>query len=124
MNRTPMKRRGKGARERTKGMDKHTPYLCERAGGVWLGFKVPKGEPHSDGCQCEICGAYIGDVWGHRAHINERKGPADDNIWNLIVAGPCCHDHDAFSDGGLRCGTAEALRIVKEKNEQMGIRRE
>ena len=97
-------------------MDAITPYLASRSGGVWLTWDV---WPHSDGCQCEICGAYIGDVWGHRAHIDERRGPKDDNIWNLIVACNGCHDHDKYPDGGLKCGTEEAKRIVKERNEAM-----
>jgi len=117
MKQTPIKRQGKRSREREKGVDKHTPYLASRAGGVWLGWHT-EGE-HAVGVQCEICGAYLQDIMGHRAHIDERRGPKDDNIWNLIVACPNCHDHDKYPDGGLKCGTKEAKRLVAEKNEAM-----
>ena len=120
MKRTPIKRTSKNKHD-SANLRRITPDLTGRAGGIWLGFKVPRGDPHSCGCQCEICGAYLPDVIGARAHINERKGPQDDTVENIIIACRECHNHDAFPDGGLRCGTVEALRIVKQRNAECGI---
>jgi len=117
MRKSPIKRRGKHARG--KKLNDITPYLAERAGGYWLGWHT--NGAHSVGCQCEICGAHIGDVMGNRAHIRERKSEADDTIWNLIIACPGCHNHDDYPDGGLVCGTEAALAIVKQRNAECGI---
>ncbi len=100
---------------RYRNLRRITPYLCHRAGGRWCGWT---GE-RCVGARCEICGRYLPDVVGARAHINERKGDRDDTIENIIVACTDCHDHDAFPDGGLSIGTEKALELVKRKNERM-----
>ena len=117
MKRTPIKRTGKNKHD-SANLRRITPDLTGRAGGIWLGWKVPRGDPHSCGCQCEICGAYLPDVIGARAHINERKGPQDDTIENIIIACRECHNHDLYPDGGLSIGTERALELVRRKNEE------
>ena len=98
---------------RERNLKKITPYLAERSGGMWLGWDT--GGQHAVDCRCEICGAFLWDIIGHRAHINERKGPKDDMIENIIVACDACHDHDKYPDGGLACGTERAKQIAGGK---------
>ena len=123
MKRSAIKTRGKHARSESKTLRENTPYLAERAGGEWLGWHSLEGT-HALGVKCEICSRHLPDVIGFRAHIDERRSEADDNIWNIIIACPDCHNHDKYPDGGLRCGTEEAKRIVRERNEAHGIGRE
>ena len=115
MKRSPIKQLGKNKHD-SPSLRRITPYLAERAGGMWLGWKT--GGQHAMDCQCEICTAYLRDVIGHRAHINERKSEKDDAIENIIIACDACHDHDKYPDGGLACGTAKALEIVAERNDR------
>jgi len=118
LKRSPIKKVGKNARSESKTLHDNTPYFTVRSGGYWLTWDK---WPHSIECCCEICGAFVGDVMYHRAHIDERRSEADDNIWNIIVACAGCHNHDKYPDGGLKCGTEEAKRIVRERNETHGI---
>ena len=108
--------RTKGKHARGAALKRITPDLARRAGGRWLTWDA---WPHSVECRCEICGAFVGDVMGHRAHIDERKSEKDDTIENIIVACNECHDHTRFGDGGLVCGTEPAKAIVKALNEVM-----
>lgn len=89
-----------------------TPKLAERAGGFWLSWNV---WPHAVGVHCEICGRALPDVYGFRAHIEERKSEKDDTLENVIVACNDCHDHDKYPDGGLKCGTERAKEIARRK---------
>jgi len=100
---------------RYRNLRKLTPALCRRAGGTWCGWTGDQ----CVGAHCEVGGEALPNIIGCRAHINERKSDKDDTLDNLIVACPQCHDHDHFPDGGLICGTEQALRIVQERNRRM-----
>ncbi len=94
---------------RYANLHKLTPALCRRAGGRWCGWTGDQ----CVGAHCEICGAALLGIIGARAHIHERRSDKDDNMDNLIIACPQCHNHDRFPDGGLACGTEKALQIVR-----------
>jgi hypothetical protein len=116
VKRTRLKAVGRKMQTDARELKRITPYLAERCGGFWISWDVV---PHATGCHCEVCGAAIWDILGARAHIDERSDMGKNTAGNLIVACGTCHDHGKYADGGLACGTVEAKRIVKERNERM-----
>ena len=114
MKRTRINPRGKRSQETSKSMDADTPYLCDRAGGTWMGWKAPV---KCVGAQCEWCGKFGDDH--ARAHIMGRGRQGKDDRTNLAILCQECHDLlDNEKVDGMR---EELLRIVKSKNEQMGV---
>ena len=116
MKRNPIKKVGKNARG--KELRDITPYLCERAGGMWCGWTAPV---KCNGATCEWPDCCESQGL-ERAHINGRKSKKDDNVWNLAILCKAHHDELDHGTEKRREYMRETLtKLVRERNEAHGI---